>query len=142
MKIGKRSERTGVPDETIRYYERIELLPAAKRKDNNYRIYEPLHEARLRFIRNCRSLDMTHEEIRSLLYYLDEPGGNCDPVTSLISEHLSHVDVRLKELEHLRQQLLELQHVCEHDGDTSECGILKSLLNMQPIEKAEGETHL
>lgn len=142
MKIGVLSEKTGIPVETIRYYERVQLLPAPARTASNYRVYTPLHLERLRFIRNCRSLDMSHEEIRSLLVYLDSPGENCEPVTALIEEHLEHVDVRLKELAHLRQQLQELQHVCEHDGDTSSCGILKNLLKMQPLEKSPGDTHL
>jgi len=142
MKIGILSEKTGTPIETIRYYERVGLLPTPQRTESNYRVYSPLHLERLRFIRNCRSLDMTHDEIRSLLYYLDAPGGNCDPVTAVIDEHLQHVDVRIKELAHLREQLRELQHVCNHDGDTSACGILKSLLKMQPIEKNVGQTHL
>lgn len=142
MKIGVLSEKTGIPVETIRYYERVQLLPAPSRSESNYRIYTALHVERLRFIRNCRSLDMTHDEIRSLLFYLDAPGGNCEPVTAVINEHLGHVDVRLNELAHLRQQLKELQHVCEHDGDTSGCGILRSLLKMQPLEKNQGDTHL
>lgn len=142
MQIGTLSKKTGIPVETIRYYERIQLLPAPQRDANNYRKYHDQHVERLRFIRNCRSLDMTHEEIRCLLYYLDAPGGNCNPVTTVIDEHLEHVDVRLRELEHLRQQLLELQHVCNHDGDTTGCAILHSLLEMQPVEIDEGDTHL
>lgn len=142
MQIGALSKKTGIPVETIRYYERIQLLTAPKRDSNNYRRYDHQHVERLRFIRNCRSLDMTHEEIRCLLYYLDAPGGNCDPVTAVIDEHLDHVDVRLRELAHLRKQLLELQHVCNHDGDTTGCAILHSLLKMQPIEIDEGDTHL
>jgi|SRR5690625_1704711 len=142
MKIGELAQKTNTAVETIRYYERVQLLPTPKRKENNYRVYTNFHLERLRFIRNCRSLDMTHEEIRTLLFYLDAPSGNCDPVTALIDEHLEHVDVRIKELNHLREQLFELQHVCQHDGDTTSCGILKSLLDMEPIEKPQGDTHL
>src|SRR5690625_6070394 len=99
MKIGALSEKTGIPVETIRYYERVQLLPAPSRTENNYRIYTPLHVERLRFIRNCRSLDMTHDEIRSLLFYLDALGCNCEPITAVINVQLAQDDVSIKEVD-------------------------------------------
>jgi len=57
--------------ETIRYYEREGLLPVPARTGGNYRLYGTQHVERLRFIRNCRSLDMTHDEIRTLLAFRD-----------------------------------------------------------------------
>src|SRR5690625_7779397 len=104
MKIGELAQKTNTAVETIRYYERVQLLPVPKRKENNYRIYTNFHLERLRFIRNCRSLDMTHEEIRTLLYYLDAPSDNCETLTALIDAHLRHVDVLLKEINKLSAQ--------------------------------------
>ena len=69
MKIGALAETTGTSVETIRYYEREGLLPAAPRADNNYRLYTRVHAERLAFIRHCRNLDMTLDEIRALLRF-------------------------------------------------------------------------
>ena len=63
MKIGELAKLTDCPVETIRYYEKENLLPPPARTDGNYRVYTQAHTERLTFIRNCRSLDMTLEEI-------------------------------------------------------------------------------
>jgi DNA-binding transcriptional MerR regulator len=67
MRIGELAQTSGTPIETIRFYEREGLLPAAARTEGNYRIYTPQHADRLGFIRQCRSLDMTLDEVRVLL---------------------------------------------------------------------------
>jgi DNA-binding transcriptional MerR regulator len=64
MQIGELARSTGVKIETIRYYEREHLLPVPQRTDGNYRLYSPRHVEQLRFIRYCRSLDMSLEEVR------------------------------------------------------------------------------
>lgn len=140
MKIGELAEQTNCSPETIRYYEKINLLPAPQRSDNNYRHYGPLHKERLRFIRNCRSLDMTHEEIRHLLQFIAHPEAGCEPVTAVISDHLHHVDVRIEELTQLRQQLLQLKAACAHEHPDQACGILDQISNMDPLP--DNETHL
>ena len=71
MKIGELAKLTDCQVETIRYYEREGLLPEPARSEGNYRLYTQAHVERLTFIRNCRSLDMTLEEIRSLLNLRD-----------------------------------------------------------------------
>ena len=80
MKIGELAERAGVQVETIRFYEREGLLQAAARSAGNYRIYESLHVQRLAFIRHCRSLDMTLDEVRVLLRLTDSPDESCAEV--------------------------------------------------------------
>ena len=69
MRIGELSRETGVPVETIRYYEKEGLLEPPMRLQNNYRSYGDRHLARLRFIAHCRKLDMGLEEIREILNY-------------------------------------------------------------------------
>jgi DNA-binding transcriptional MerR regulator len=88
MKIGELAHHTGTQVETIRYYEREGLLPETARTDGNYRIYGTTHADRLRFIRNCRSLDMTLDEIRLLLRFKDSPAENCGGVNELLDEHI------------------------------------------------------
>ena len=86
MKIGELAKLTDTQVETVRYYEREGLLPAPARSDGNYRLYTQAHVERLSFIRNCRSLDMTLEEIRSLLSLRDSPQDQCESVNALIDE--------------------------------------------------------
>ena len=74
MKIGELAKITDCQVETIRYYEREGLLPQAPRSESNYRIYGAEHTERLGFIRHCRSLDMTLEEIRVLLAKFQQRG--------------------------------------------------------------------
>lgn len=95
MKIGELAKRTGCPVETIRYYEREGLLPEPARSEGNYRQYTLAHVERLSFIRHCRSLDMTQEEIRTLLALRDRPEADCGTANRLIDEHLHHVEVRM-----------------------------------------------
>ena len=72
MKIGELAKRTGCPVETIRYYEREGLLPEPARSEGNYRQYTLAHVERLSFIRHCRSLDMTQDEITIFCTALSE----------------------------------------------------------------------
>ena len=67
INIGALAKRTQCQAETIRYYEREGLLPPPARSQGNYRQYDTTHVERLSFIRHCRSLDMTLDEIRALL---------------------------------------------------------------------------
>ena len=78
MKIGQMAQATGTQVETVRYYEREGLLPVAGRTHGNYRVYDDSHVQRLSFIRHCRCLDMTLDEIRVLLRFKDDiRGRNC-----------------------------------------------------------------
>ena len=77
LKIGELAKQTGCLVETIRYYEGEGLLLEPARSEGNYRLYTDIHVERLQFIRHCRVLDMTLEEIRSLLRFRDAPDENC-----------------------------------------------------------------
>ncbi|MGV3494874.1 MAG: Cd(II)/Pb(II)-responsive transcriptional regulator [Ramlibacter sp.] len=125
MKIGDLAKATGTQVETIRYYEREGLLPAPARTESNYRHYDDAHVGRLSFIRHCRSLDMTLEEIRALLRFKDDPAGNCHAVNELLDEHIGHVAERIRELKKLQAQLKDLRAQCDAAG--AACGILESL---------------
>ena len=91
LKIGELAQRTGTQVETIRYYEREGLLPEPARSEGNYRLYDKAHTERLSFIRHCRSLDMTLDEIRALLKFRDAPNQECGEVNALLDEHIGHV---------------------------------------------------
>lgn len=113
--------------ETIRYYEREGLLPAPARTAGNYRLYSDAHIERLLFIRHCRSLDMTQDEIRTLLRFRDAPEENCGQVNTLLDAHIGHVAARIAELKNLEKQLKALRRQCEYDRTAKDCGILNEL---------------
>jgi Cd(II)/Pb(II)-responsive transcriptional regulator len=138
MKIGELARLTESQVETIRYYEREGLLPAPARTDGNYRTYTQAHVERLSFIRNCRSLDMTLEEIRSLLRLRDSPQDQCESVNALIDEHIEHVNARVASLQVLQQQLVDLRRRCA-DGAANQCGILERLEVTGAVAAPEGE---
>lgn len=128
MRIGQLSRATGTRVETIRYYEHEGLLPSPPRSDGNYRLYQPAHVERLQFIRHCRSLDMTLDEVRVLLKFKDHPEADCGQVNSVLDEHIGHVAARIAELQALQRHLLELRTQCSRpQGVSADCGILQEL---------------
>ena len=127
MRIGDLAESTGTAVETIRFYEREGLIPAAQRADNNYRMYTAAHEERLAFIRHCRNLDMTLDEIRTLLRLRDAPSQDCGEVNALLDEHIEHVTHRIRELRTLQKDLKELRARCGTPHAIEQCGILNEL---------------
>ena len=75
MKIGELAQIAQTTVETVRYYEKQGLLPETTRTAGNFRVYGVTHQERLRFIRNCRALDMSHEEIRDIFIIVFKPTG-------------------------------------------------------------------
>jgi Cd(II)/Pb(II)-responsive transcriptional regulator len=142
MKIGELASAARCSPETVRFYEKAGLLPAPERSQGNYRQYGPAHLERLRFIRNCRGLDMAHEEIRALLGMVDHPARNCGAINHLLDEHIAHVQVRLRELQDLRRQLTGLRAQCQAEQAVDACGIVQGLASMETAEKPPHATHL
>jgi len=132
LRIGELARRADCAVETIRFYEREGLLPAPSRSDGNYRLYGDAHVERLRFVRHCRSLDMTLDEIRSLLHFRDAPDENCGEVNALLDKHIGHVAARIAELRELEMQLIALRRRCDHGQAAKDCGILRELSQAEP----------
>ena len=127
MRIGEVADRTGTPVDTLRYYERLGLLPPPARTASNYRAYSGAHVERLHFIRRCRGLDMSLAEIRSLLVFCDEPQRHCNEVNAVLDERIRHVDQRIEELTRLSRELKQLRGVCRAPGTAGNCRILNTL---------------
>jgi Cd(II)/Pb(II)-responsive transcriptional regulator len=127
MRIGEVADRTGTPVDTLRYYERLGLLPPPARTGSNYRSYSDAHVDRLHFIRRCRGLDMSLAEIRSLLVFCDEPQRHCDDVNTMLDERIRHVEERIEELSRLSRELKQLRGVCRAPGKAGDCRILNTL---------------
>lgn len=142
MKIGELAHVTQTTVETVRYYEKEGLLPVTVRTAGNFRVYGPAHLERLRFIRNCRALDMSHEEIHTLLGLADQPADGCGAINAVFDQHMVHVDERIRELLHLKEQLSVLRQRCQTEQAVDACGILQGLAAMETEAKPERHTHL
>ena len=127
MKIGDLAAASDTAVETVRYYEREGLLPAPARSQSNYRCYDSDHLARLQFIRYCRGLDMSLDEIRVLLRLKDSPHENCADVNAVLDEHIGHVSRRIRELRALEKELRQLRAQCQDAREAQDCGILERL---------------
>ena len=142
MKIGELAQVAQCTVETIRYYEKEGLLAAPTRTSGNFRVYGPEQVERLRLIRNCRALDMSHDEIRTLLGMADQVEQGCGAVNDVVDKHIAHVDERIRELNHLKQQLTALRQRCQSERTVQSCGILQGLAAMETEAKPERHTHL
>jgi Cd(II)/Pb(II)-responsive transcriptional regulator len=144
MKIGELSTASQTPVETIRYYEREQLLPSPARSEGNFRMYEPVHLERLQFIRYCRSLDMSLNEVRRLLQFKDAPEADCGNVNAIVDEHIAHVTQRIEELRLLETQLKQLRQCCGTEMATDQCGILTglSIASQAPAAPIKEQNHL
>ncbi|HBN8604309.1 MULTISPECIES: Cd(II)/Pb(II)-responsive transcriptional regulator [Pseudomonadota] len=127
MKIGELALMAGCSVPTIRFYEAEGLLQAPSRTANNYRDYGDQHADRLAFVMRCRSLDMSHDEIRVLLQLQDDPERSCDDVNTLLDAHMRLVEQRIVELKALRKQLHAVRSTCAGGVCIGDCGALESL---------------
>ncbi len=142
MKIGQLAQVAQCKVETVRYYEKEGLLPEPVRTPGNFRVYGPEHLEQLRFIRNCRALDMSHEEIHTLLKLADQPAEGCGAVNAIFDQHIAHVEERIQELAQLKLQLNALRQRCRTEQAVETCGILHGLAAMKTEQKSERHTHL
>ena len=97
-RIGQAADKSGVSAANIRYYEAQGLIAPAGRGDNSYRLYSDADLHQLRFIRLCRTMDMSLQEVRTLLGLDLRRKSDCATARSSLDEHIGHVRARLKEL--------------------------------------------
>lgn len=124
--IGRLSKLTGCNIETIRYYERIGLLPAPPRTEGGHRMYEEAHTRRLTFIRRSRELGFTIQEVRGLLELVDGKRYTCDEVQTLTLAHLADVKKKMADLRRLERVLKNMAAQCS-GGEVPECPIIDAL---------------
>jgi Cd(II)/Pb(II)-responsive transcriptional regulator len=125
MRIGELAKQAGVSVETIRYYEQQGLLEKSARSDSNYRRFGSDAEKRLRFIVQCRLLDMSMKDIQRLLSLVDTPEANCGDVDEMLDEHIAKVREQRRNLEKLEKSLLALRSDCHPSMQVKGCGILR-----------------
>jgi len=131
-RIGQVAQRSGVSAANIRYYESQGLLPPAGRGDNSYRVYSDADLHQLRFIRMCRAMDMSLDEVRTLLSLDLSRKADCDAAREALDAHLAHVRERLAELQALEANLEALRDGC--DGSGPHCRIIEALHHRADVQ--------
>ena len=132
MTRGVIAARTGVNIETVRYYERIGLLPAPPRSEGGHRIYDEDMLRRLNFIRRSRELGFTLNEVRGLLLLVDGGNYTCGEVESLTTAHLGEVRRKLADLKRLERVLREMVAGCQ-GGEVPECPVIEALFRERRV---------
>lgn len=123
---GTLAQRSGVNSETIRYYEKISLLPKPRRSAGGHRVYGKEDYRRLSFIRRCREMGFSLEEIRGLLSLVDGEQVSCKRVKSIADEHLQDIRTKISDLKKIEQTLSTLSASCS-DKELPECPIIEAL---------------
>ena len=127
MSIGELAKETGVKIVTIRYYEQIGVLPAPARTAGNYRAYNEGHAQQLRFIRRCRDLGFSLDEVRELFRLSTENASSCADVCRIADRHLKAIEDKLTDLNRLASELSRISASCSGSGPMAECRILEAL---------------
>lgn len=126
--IGFLANKTNVKVETIRYYEKVGVMPDPPRSPSGYRVYKDAHVQRLYFIRRCRQLGFAMDEIRDLLSLVDLNTYTCSEVSALTLNHASMVKAKIADLRRLEKTLLQIASQCT-GVDVPNCPIIDALLD-------------
>jgi len=129
MNIGQAAKHSGVSAKTIRYYESVSLIPKAVRCDNGYRDYSDNEVETLRFIKRSRSLGFSVDDVASLLDLWGNKKRASADVKAVALKHIADVEVRIQELESIRDTLKTLTQCC-HGDDRPDCPILEGLAGL------------
>ena len=123
---GKLAKRTGCNAETIRYYEKIGLMPEPVRSATGYRQYNQEHEQRLQFIMRGRELGFAIEDLKSLLELVDRKIVSCGEVSRLAGTHLESVHQKITDLQRIEVALSKTLRSCS-GKDVPECPVIDAL---------------
>lgn len=126
MKIGALAMATATKVETVRFYEKIGLLPPPARTQANYRSYGAAHLQRLSFIRRARDLGFSLDAVRDLLALADDRDKPCSAVDAIASRHLTEVVRKIADLSAMRDELERVIGTCRHDT-VADCKIIETL---------------
>jgi len=121
LTIGQLSRLTGVHIETIRYYERIKMLPKPPRTAGGRRTYDPTHLRMLGFIRRSRELGFSLDDIRALLRFGGPEKASCRQVRDIALDHLNDIRGRISDLRRLERLLAKTVAQCRHHDTRMPC---------------------
>ncbi len=134
MKRGELANRTGCNIETVRYYEKVGLLPDPPRTQKGYRIYDETHEHTLRFIMRSRELGFSVEEIRGLLSLVNGGHYTCGEIRDKTLAHLNVVRGRIADLARLEETLSKTVAACE-GGNAPCCPVVDALVGKKGLRQ-------
>lgn len=120
------ARRTGCNLETIRYYEKIGMMPDPPRTASGYRVYDDSHASRLRFILRARELGFSIEQVRGLLELVDGGRQTCAEVKERTEQHLADVRAKIADLKRIEKVLATTAAQCSGE-DVPECPVLEAL---------------
>jgi MerR family mercuric resistance operon transcriptional regulator len=126
MQRAELARRTGSNLETVRYYEKVGLLPEPPRTAAGYRSYDVAYERRLRFILRARELGFSLEEIRGLLRLVDERDQPCAEARNVAAVHLADIRAKIADLKRMERVLMDVVTQCG-DGTLPECPLIETL---------------
>ena len=124
MKINELSKQSGIHLETIRYYEKMGLMPEPKRLTNGYRDYDDASLKQLKFIKTCRALDFSLAEIKFFNEMKTQQSQHCE-VDSMLAKHLVSVEEKIAELTEIKHFLQSL--ITEDDHQAADCKAMAQL---------------
>lgn len=107
LTVGQIAREAQVDAWTVRFYEKEELLPKAKRTAAGYRLYEPELAERIRFIKKAQHLGLRLEEIREILELSDRGSCPCGHVRQVLKAKLAELEQKMQDWQHLRQRILQ-----------------------------------
>lgn len=136
MKISEAAASSGCHLETIRYYERMGLMPKPHRTSSGYREYSGDEVDRLRFITRSRDLGFSLDEIRSLLRLESDATLSCGEIDTIAREHLADIRSKIRELNRIAQELDRTIGACS-GGARGQCSILATLREPPPATRAK-----
>ena len=131
MQISEAARAAGVSAKMIRHYEAIGLIPAADRRQSNYRDYGADDVHRLAFIRRARDLGFSIDEIRDLLRLWADTQRSSAEVKALAQSHIRELEGKIRLLEEMRGTLTRLADACD-GNNRPHCPIIETLAGAKP----------
>ena len=126
MNVGEAAKKSGLSVKTVRYYDEINLIKPIKNKATNYRHYTTADLAKLQFIGKARRFNFSIKECKELLSLYENQNRSSKEVRNLTLTKIAEIDVKLTELENLREQLSHLVNCCK-GNERPECPIIDEL---------------
>ncbi len=127
-RISQLAKKCGVNKETIRYYERLGLIPVPSRSDSGYRMYPEAMVQRIGFIKRMQDLGFTLHEIDKLLGVTDRDEVKCKDMYDFTAIKLQEIQRKIKDLKKIEQMLINLKEKCPKNKEMYECPIIETLM--------------
>jgi MerR family copper efflux transcriptional regulator len=131
LTIGQLAKAAGVGVETLRFYERRQLITEPPRRASGYRQYPASAVARIRFIKRAKELGFSLKEIDELLSLRAESSGQCAEVYARAQAKVEDISSKIASLKRMKEALTHLAASCSNEGTRGECPILEAL-EMEP----------